>query len=71
MLFSLNYLRHLASLPKTITLEQICDAINSIGFEVESTKAFLQVSGLKSVSYTHLTLPTSLAECRSRWSPYH
>ena len=23
------------------------------------------------VSYTHLTLPTSLAECRSRWSPYH
>ena len=24
-----------------------------------------------SVSYTHLTLPTSLAECRSRWSPYH
>ena len=47
MLFSLNYLRHLASLSKTITLEQICDAINSIGFEVESTKAFLQVSGLK------------------------
>ena len=45
MFFSLNYLRHLASLPKTITLEQICDAINSIGFEVESTKAFLQVSG--------------------------
>ena len=25
----------------------------------------------KPVSYTHLTLPTSLAECRSRWSPYH
>ena len=24
----------------------------------------------KSVSYTHLTLPTSYA-CRSRWSPYH
>ena len=23
------------------------------------------------VSYTHLTLPTIAAECRSRWSPYH
>ena len=23
------------------------------------------------VSYTHLTLPTTLHECRSRWSPYH
>ena len=25
----------------------------------------------KTVSYTHLTLPTTLHECRSRWSPYH
>ena len=24
-----------------------------------------------SVSYTHLTLPTKLEWCRSRWSPYH
>eukprot|EP00969_Alexandrium_andersonii_P010294 449017-Alexandrium_andersonii.AAC.1 len=23
------------------------------------------------VSYTHLTLPTIYAVCRSRWSPYH
>ena len=23
------------------------------------------------VSYTHLTLPTILNQCRSRWSPYH
>ena len=23
------------------------------------------------VSYTHLTLPTIVRECRSRWSPYH
>ena len=23
------------------------------------------------VSYTHLTLPTSCVQCRSRWSPYH
>ena len=27
--------------------------------------------GAKSVSYTHLTLPTTCTPCRSRWSPYH
>ena len=26
---------------------------------------------IETVSYTHLTLPTTLHECRSRWSPYH
>ena len=26
---------------------------------------------IDAVSYTHLTLPTTLHECRSRWSPYH
>ena len=26
---------------------------------------------LASVSYTHLTLPTTIPSCRSRWSPYH
>ena len=25
----------------------------------------------EAVSYTHLTLPTTLSTCRSRWSPYH
>ena len=28
-------------------------------------------AGTGAVSYTHLTLPTTLHECRSRWSPYH
>ena len=27
--------------------------------------------GVTPVSYTHLTLPTTLCMCRSRWSPYH
>ena len=34
----------------------------------------LQLEGdmtLIAVSYTHLTLPTILRSCRSRWSPYH
>ena len=26
---------------------------------------------LIAVSYTHLTLPTIVRWCRSRWSPYH
>ena len=26
---------------------------------------------LNPVSYTHLTLPTTIGWCRSRWSPYH
>ena len=26
---------------------------------------------VRAVSYTHLTLPTILRSCRSRWSPYH
>ena len=25
----------------------------------------------RAVSYTHLTLPTTIIRCRSRWSPYH
>ena len=32
---------------------------------------FLHGVALDPVSYTHLTLPTIAAECRSRWSPYH
>ena len=26
---------------------------------------------INAVSYTHLTLPTTIGWCRSRWSPYH
>ena len=31
----------------------------------------MEIVGVYSVSYTHLTLPTILRSCRSRWSPYH
>ena len=30
-----------------------------------------KLESLLPVSYTHLTLPTILRSCRSRWSPYH
>ncbi|VEU68110.1 phenylalanine--tRNA ligase subunit beta [Mycoplasmopsis pulmonis] len=47
MLFSINKLRDLANLDKQITNDQIIDAINKIGFEVESVKNFLNVSKIK------------------------
>ena len=31
----------------------------------------IMMNPLTSVSYTHLTLPTTGSLCRSRWSPYH
>ena len=42
------------------------DVIRS-AFEIEEVKIDKPVT----VSYTHLTLPTILRSCRSRWSPYH
>ena len=34
-------------------------------------KSVKQSFTTETVSYTHLTLPTTLPRCRSRWSPYH
>ena len=47
MIFSEKHLRHLANLPSTISLDQIINAINSIGFEVESVANFHHVEGIK------------------------
>ena len=33
--------------------------------------SFGDADGRQAVSYTHLTLPTTSALCRSRWSPFH
>ena len=38
--------------------------------EANSGEVILE-PGLRPVSYTHLTLPTTCTPCRSRWSPYH
>ena len=37
----------------------------------ESVSLNNDASSIVSVSYTHLTLPTTVLKCRSRWSPYH
>ena len=36
-----------------------------------SNQSILKETNPESVSYTHLTLPTTWQACRSRWSPYH
>ena len=50
-------------------LEKEVEADNGYAVSVEDIKKFEETYG--AVSYTHLTLPTIAAECRSRWSPYH
>ena len=40
-------------------------------FAILMTARVIQAMGAGTVSYTHLTLPTIIPECRSRWSPYH
>ena len=37
----------------------------------EETRIQKYEERLRTVSYTHLTLPTTGSLCRSRWSPYH
>ena len=41
--------------------------------QVEALREALDkgMTSIVAVSYTHLTLPTKLEWCRSRWSPYH
>ena len=39
-----------------------------MAFERHATS---KIHSADAVSYTHLTLPTILRSCRSRWSPYH
>ena len=45
--------------------------INNIGRGTCQRPATEFSKNVRAVSYTHLTLPTIAAECRSRWSPYH
>ena len=49
------------------------DTLQLAGGNPYSTSAELcdALRWVSPVSYTHLTLPTIVRECRSRWSPYH
>ena len=56
----------------TKSINKVKNELNNEGFEIsESELEDLINNRLITVSYTHLTLPTIAAECRSRWSPYH
>ena len=49
---------------------------NGLVKDVFETRHMLRLKGTIGighvpVSYTHLTLPTNVSMCRSRWSPYH
>ena len=37
----------------------------------DSVALYVDLDNAGSVSYTHLTLPTTIGWCRYRWSPYH
>ena len=48
-----------------------CDVKAGDEVMVQSFTFCASSNPIKSVSYTHLTLPTTQRSCRSRWSPYH
>ena len=43
----------------------------SVQLGLNENKSRSGLTGGDAVSYTHLTLPTTLSTCRSRWSPDH
>ena len=49
------------------------DILLELGWEGRLCRGKVEMSEKRteSVSYTHLTLPTIVEWCRSRWSPYH
>ena len=60
-------LGRLASLGYPVALPQW----ENTGSTVRKSRMNVLLSGTNSVSYTHLTLPTIILPCRSRWSRYH
>ena len=47
------------------------DKVNEYMNALDMDFILVAMKELKTVSYTHLTLPTTRHQCRSRWSPYH
>ena len=76
-----SFLQQLDDYPNLIVLQTFskawgCAAIRlGMAFASEAIVGILNKIkypyNVNPVSYTHLTLPTMMATCRSRWSPYH
>ena len=65
----------LVPLPSSLDTRQAM-AIGTAGYTAMLSVLSLEEGGVmpdsgEAVSYTHLTLPTMIIRCRSRWSPYH
>ena len=57
--------------PKRNTLKHIIIQLPKTKDKQRLLQAARGKDTVTSVSYTHLTLPTTGSLCRSRWSPYH
>ena len=51
--------------------ESVIQAFMGLKANIMVQEFIKEAGGSDPVSYTHLTLPTTLCMCRSRWSPYH
>ena len=84
--YSQGYMNYVPNFQKTfpelknLTREELADRFKSLGVEFYTAerkpipiliRLTMPFAFVTAVSYTHLTLPTILRSCRSRWSPYH
>ena len=63
--------KEMASVGRMLTIAVIAIALIVMVTAYLMTDDHSLSSIVTAVSYTHLTLPTILRSCRSRWSPYH
>ena len=52
-------------------VEEIFEIVRDLNQREKVSFLLAEQNTMVAVSYTHLTLPTIIPECRSRWSPYH
>ena len=59
------------SVEVTLNLPKVENGLDAFSGKIDYDQNKLELVKVKPVSYTHLTLPTTVQGCRSRWSPYH